>query len=470
MLLQRFYHVGLAQASYMVGCQATGDALIIDPNRDIDQYITAAEREGLRIAAITETHIHADFVSGARELAARTGATLYLSDEGPTEWKYAWAEAAGASLVRDGDTFWVGNVKVEVLHTPGHTPEHIAFMITDTRGASRPMGVFTGDFVFVGDVGRPDLLERAAGYQNTMEEGARVLFQSLQRFKALPDYLQVWPAHGAGSACGKALGAVPSSTVGYEKISNWALQIEDEAEFVNAVLEGQPDPPVYFAQMKRINKLGADPVRTGLPQRLAPDQLDAVQVQGAFIVDTRPAPHFAQAHVAGVVNIPADGGFLNWAGWLMPYDRPLALIADEAALPALLKELSLIGLDNVVGYWPLKTLDLWQVAGARLARITRQSTAEVKPILDEDGVLLLDVRTTDEYAAGHIPGSVNIPLGRLPGRLAELPADRPALVTCEAGSRSPIAASLLTAHGWGEVVDVVDGFSGWRQAGYPIEN
>ncbi|HLL45111.1 MAG TPA: MBL fold metallo-hydrolase, partial [Longimicrobiaceae bacterium] len=229
MILRRLYDDKLAQASYLVGCAATGEALVVDPNRDVEQYVEAARGEGLRVMHVTETHIHADFVSGSRELARRSGAQLFLSGEGGEDWRYAFAEEAGATLLRDGDSFRVGNVRVEVLHTPGHTPEHLAFVVTDTAGADRPMGVLSGDFVFVGDVGRPDLLERAARHEGTMEAGARTLFRSLQRFKALlPDWVQLWPGHGAGSACGKALGAVPQSTLGYEKLFNWGLAAADE--------------------------------------------------------------------------------------------------------------------------------------------------------------------------------------------------------------------------------------------------
>ena len=200
MILKRFYDEKLAQTSYLIGCAATGDALIVDPNRDVDQYIRTAEAEGVEITHVTETHIHADFVSGARELAERTGARLYLSDEGDADWKYAFAKDAGARLVRDGDRLMVGNVRLEVVHTPGHTPEHISFVVTDTPAGAGPWGILTGDFVFVGDVGRPDLLEKAAGVKGAMEAGARTLFRSLDRFRALPDHLQVWPGHGAGSA------------------------------------------------------------------------------------------------------------------------------------------------------------------------------------------------------------------------------------------------------------------------------
>jgi hydroxyacylglutathione hydrolase len=211
MILKRFYDEKLAQASYLLGCGATGEALVVDPNRDVQQYIDAAAAEDLRLTHVTETHIHADFVSGTNELAARTGARAYLSDEGGRDWSYAFAGAIDAVLLRDGHEFRVGNIRVRVMHTPGHTPEHLSFVVTDTAGADQPMGVFTGDFVFVGDVGRPDLLEKAAGVTGTMEAGARQLFDSIQRIRTLPDFVQLWPGHGAGSACGKSLGAVPST-------------------------------------------------------------------------------------------------------------------------------------------------------------------------------------------------------------------------------------------------------------------
>ncbi|EMI52833.1 MBL fold metallo-hydrolase, partial [Rhodopirellula sallentina] len=218
MLLKYFYDQKLAHASYMVGCQRANEAVIVDPGRDIEQYLEMAEREGVRVVAVAETHIHADYVSGARELADRVGAKLYLSDEGPDEWKYLYADQYDHEFVHDGDSFMIGKIRFEVMHTPGHTPESISFVVTDQGGgADEPMGIFTGDFVFVGSIGRPDLLEEAAKIEGTAEPGARDLFRSAERFKAMPDYLQVWPAHGAGSACGKGLGAIPSSTVGYRK-------------------------------------------------------------------------------------------------------------------------------------------------------------------------------------------------------------------------------------------------------------
>lgn len=469
MLLRHLYNEQLAQASYLVGCAATGEALVVDPNRDINQYTTLAAREGLRIVAVTETHIHADYVSGARELAANTGARLYLSAEGPTEWQYAYAAEAGATLVRDGDRFMVGNIRVDVWHTPGHTPEHLSFLVTDTAGADAPMGIFTGDFVFVGDVGRPDLLERAAGYADTLEAGARDLFLSLQRFRSLPEWVQVWPGHGAGSACGKALGAVPQSTVGYEIRFNWAFDIANEQTFVASVLAGQPEPPAYFAQMKRINRDGPDFVGAlGLPSDWSFDRLLVERATGMPIVDTRPAAAFAERAIPGTLNIMSGSAFLTWAGWLLPCDRPFALIVDEAALPELLAQLRLIGLDRVAGYWTPGVIDAWADENRELSSIARLDPTGLRDLIGSGTPAIIDVRGASEYASGHIAGSVNIPLGHLARRLGEVPACGAVVVYCQSGTRSAIAASLLAAHGRHNVLDLAGGFDAWRATGVPV--
>src|SRR5215212_699242 len=265
MLLRRLFDTKLAQASYIVACEHARLALVVDPNRNIASYLDALAEQNLQVIAVTETHIHADFVSGARELAQVTGAQLYLSGEGGQDWQYAFAERANAHILHDGTTFDIGEVRIAAVHTPGHTPEHMTFLVTDTLVGNEPMGALTGDFIFVGDVGRPDLLERAAGMSGTMEKSAHQLFQSLQTFKKNPDYLQIWPGHGAGSACGKSLGAMPQSTLGYEKLFNWALAETAEEAFVREVLAGQPEPPAYFAMMKRINRDGPSPSPRTIP-------------------------------------------------------------------------------------------------------------------------------------------------------------------------------------------------------------
>ncbi len=471
MLLKRFYDTSLAQASYLIGCQKTGEAIVIDANRDVAQYIAAAADEGVRITHVSETHIHADFVSGSRELAHRTDAQLLLSDEGDADWKYAFAADSNAILLHDHDVFMIGNLRFEVLHTPGHTPEHIAFMVTDTPASSQPIGVLTGDFVFVGDVGRPDLLEKAAKVMNTMEAGARTLFRSLQRFRQLPEHLQIWPGHGAGSACGKALGAVPTSTLGYEKIVNWGLRIDDEQEFVNAVLEGQPEPPKYFAEMKRINKTG--PAILGgfaRPAALQVGALDALLTSGAAIIDMRPADAFARALIPGTINIPLGRSFNTWAGWLLSYSADAYVIVDDGNIDSVVRDLAMIGLDRVAGYFTTDVVAAWQASGKTLDGITQRTPADVASMMADGGVTVLDVRGATEYEAGHLHGVRNIPVGYLTEHLGELPRDGALVLHCQGGARSAIAASVLRSRGFANVINMTGGFGAWDAAGLPVEH
>ncbi|HEY0994676.1 MAG TPA: rhodanese-like domain-containing protein [Gemmatimonadaceae bacterium] len=479
MLLKRFYDTKLAQASYLLGCQATGEALVIDANRDADQYLEAAQDEGLRITHVTETHIHADFVSGSRELASRSQARLLLSAEGGSDWQYAFAEGDGATLLRGGDTFMVGNLRVEVLHTPGHTPEHLCFVVTDTPATDRPMGVFTGDFVFVGDVGRPDLLEKAAKVEGAMREGARALFASIQRFKALPDYLQLWPGHGAGSACGKALGAVPSTTLGYERIANWALADVSEDAFTAMVLAGQPEPPRYFAAMKRINREGP-PLLGGMPhpRRLADTALTATLDRGALLVDIRPTADFAEGHVPGALNIPLNAQFTTRAGWFVPYERAFYLLASgaqgEAAVTEAAHALAMIGLDRVEGWFGEGAIEAWTADGGvpqQVPQVTPEELAARAAAgeLETGRTVVVDVRGREEFEAGHIPGVRHIVLGLLPDHLDELPRDVPLVLQCQTGGRSSVAASVLQAAGFTNVSNLARGITGWREAGEPVE-
>jgi hydroxyacylglutathione hydrolase len=474
MLLRRFYEPKLSQTSYLVGCPASGEALIVDPNRDIGPYIQAANDEGLRITHVTETHIHADFVSGARELAHRTGARLYLSDAGGSDWSYEYAAGSKAVLLTDGSEFSVGAVNIGVLHVPGHTPEHLAFLVTDSQTATEPMGALTGDFIFVGDVGRPDLLERAVQVQGSMEAGARQLFRSLQRFRALPDYLQIWPGHGAGSACGKALGAVPQSTLGYEKRFNWAFGIADEATFVAAVLAGQPDPPRYFAEMKQINRIG--PRLLGgnrRPARLPIAKLAGALMGGEPVVDTRQAVEFARGAIPGTLNIPDNRSFTTWAGWLLPYDRDFWLLVDDRrgqTVDELVRDLAGIGLDRIAGYFGSEVVDAWRTSHGQLQTITSLSLADFTGQIRSNDKVVLDVRAESEWRAGHLPGSLNLPVGELDRRLGELPRQRPVIVHCQTGARAAIAASLLRARGFPEVSQFTGGFAEWRAAGLPVES
>ncbi len=460
MLLKYFYDEKLAQASYLVGCAKTGEALVIDPMRNVTPYLRAAEKEGLRITHVTETHIHADFVSGSRELAAVTGASVILSDMGDAEWKYGYADDPRVMLVRDGDFFMVGNIKVDVLHTPGHTLEHIAFQITDTAAANRPIGVFTGDFLFVGDVGRPDLLEEAAGYKGTKEPGARMQYQTVQKFKAMPDYLQIWPGHGAGSACGKALGAIPSTTLGYEKLFNPAFQYADEDSFVRWLLAGQPEPPKYFAQMKKVNKLGPA-LLNQLPQPVNFDRstLDAVIQDGGQVFDLRNRGQFAFSHVPGTVNVPADNNtYVTFLGWLVDYERPVYLLLPSVdGEHAILSDLRSIGIDYVPGYFSP------EVAAHNTQALPVITARELAKRLPQNGIMIVDVRGKGEYAERHIAGSRHVPLGYLADRLHEIPRDRTVITQCASGYRSQIAASLLQANGFENVVTLNEGEECWSK-------
>lgn len=467
MLLKRLYDHNLAQASYLIACQQTGTALVIDPLRDTDRYLAAAAQEQVTITDVTETHIHADFVSGARDLARETGAKLHVSDMGGEGWMYA-AIDHDTDLLRGGSSFMIGRVRIDVLHTPGHTPEHLTFLVTDTAGATAPVGALTGDFIFVGDVGRPDLLERAAGVAGTKEAAAHDLFHSLQKFKSLPDYLQLWPGHGAGSACGKTLGAMPSSTLGYEKLFNWGLAEEKEEEFVRQVLSGQPDPPAYFAAMKRINRDGPPAMPAVPPPDIFARELAAKLAGGALIIDTRLAPEFAEKHAASSINIPYTKSFLTYSGSVLPYDRELYLIVAQGNAESLIDDLALIGIDRIGGVYSFRSIDDLASAGIAMDSTPQVTTQALKDRLSRNGQVVLDVRGSDEWDHGHIPGAVHIPLGSLESRLDEIPRNGEIAVHCQGGTRSAIAASILQKNGIA-VANVTGGFREWEQSGGQIE-
>jgi hydroxyacylglutathione hydrolase len=463
MLLRRLYHDRLAQAGYLIACQVTKQAIVVDPLRDPAPYIDAARQDGVRIAYVTETHIHADFLSGAAALARATGAELLLSGEGRSVAGYDHAANPDARWLCDGDRLQVGRVRLDVLHVPGHTPEHIAFVVTDTATDDAPMGIISGDFLFVGDVGRPDLLERAAGLQGTMADSARQLFASLQRLATLPDYLQIWPGHGAGSACGKSLGAVPQSTLGYERRTNWALAVPNETDFVAKVLAGQPEPPAYFARMKKLNATGVPPISAR--REMQESDLRRAWENGALAVDVRPPAEFAAGHLAGSINVPLGNSFLTLAGSVIPAEHDVVLVASPTtrvdARFAML-QLSLIGLDRVLG--ELAPERLSAVASAPLQTLptvdARSLGAGAAP-----GVTVLDVRNRSEWDEGHIPGARLVPLPELAARLDELRDAGPIAVHCQGGSRSAVAASVLAAAGLHDVTNVEGGYAAWVLAG-----
>jgi hydroxyacylglutathione hydrolase len=470
MFTQRIYDEKLAQAAYLIGCQQSGAAIVIDPERDVDRYLRIAAENGLRIIAAAETHIHADFLSGTRELAERTGARVYLSGEGGPEWQYEWpskrpggGEYAHQRL-RDGDSFAIGQVRLTVLHTPGHTPEHIAFLVTDQAvGADAPLAMVSGDFLFVGDVGRPDLLETAVGRAGAGEPAARALYGSIQKLGSLADFIQLWPGHGAESVCGKALGAVPTSTIGYEKRFNPALRAAaaDETSFVAFILAGQPEPPIYFARMKRDNRLG--PALLGelpSPVRLTPRHLAELDGRSVAIVDTRPWEMFRRGHVPGSLFLPLARSFTTDAGSLVPEGEDICLIVEGARLEEAVRDLVRVGLDRVTAWYPAEEWSQCAGLGAELASLPEVSASEARDLLAHNRARVLDVRRATEFAAGHLPGAINIAHTRLAACLADVPRAAPWIVNCQGGGRSARACALLRRNGY-EVMNLKGGFMAW---------
>lgn len=458
MFFQHIYDKSLAQASYIIGCQAKGVAIVIDAKRDIDTYLEIASQNNLRITHIAETHIHADFLSGSRELAAVTGAKMYLSDEGGEGWQYEFDHIG----LNHGDKINVGNLTLEVMHTPGHTPESITFLLTDHPATTEPVMVFTGDFVFVGDVGRPDLLEKAAGFTGTQEKGARQMYESVQKFAKLPEYVQLWPGHGAGSACGKALGAVPSSTVGYEKIRNWAFKYENNEEgFVDYLLDGQPEPPKYFAMMKKLNKVNR-PLITEVPKhrKLNKEQFTAAYNNGLKVIDTRNKFDFAKEHIPGSINIQGNNSFATWCGWILNYDEGFILVADDNKIEDLTRKLMRIGLDNIKGY----------VSDIRMLGIANESSEiidieEFKSYMGKENIQIVDVRGESEYKEGHVKGAQNIFVGTLLSNLNKFDKNRDIVIHCQSGDRSAIAQSLLKKNGFINVKNYSAGMKEWKEKG-----
>lgn len=464
MFFQQIYDKSLAQASYLIGCQAKGQAIVIDAQRDIDVYLEIAKQNNLKITHITETHIHADFLCGSRELAAATGAELYLSDEGGEDWQYLFPHIG----LTHGSKINVGNLTLEVLHTPGHTPESISFLLTDHPATDKPVMIFTGDFVFVGDIGRPDLLEKAAGLLGTMDKGAKQMYESIQKFTELPEYVQVWPAHGAGSACGKSLGAVPSSTIGYEKIRNWAFQYkDDEAGFTQYLLEGQPEPPKYFAMMKYLNKTNR-PLLVEVPKhpKLTSEQFQSAYSKGLKVIDTRVKKDFAKGFIAGSINIQGNNSFSTWAGWLLNYQEQFILIADDHQIEDLTRKLMRIGLDNIYGYVSCVNdlgIEL-QSADADIIDI------EVfKSYVGGKDVQIIDVRGANEYMSGHVKGTENVFVGTLLDNLDKISNEKEIVIHCQSGDRATIAYSLLKTQGF-NVKNYSGGMKEWIALGNEVIN
>ncbi len=455
MYFKHFYDEDLAQGSYLIGCQATGEAVVVDPRRDVHHYVDEAAARGLRITAVTDTHIHADYVSGARELAATVGARLYLSGEGGTEWRYGFEHEE----LMDEGVIRVGNVTLQALHTPGHTPEHLSFLVTDTQRSQVPSHLLSGDFLFVGDVGRPDLLDAVAGGNDTRFEGARQLFSSLEKLRALPEHLQVWPGHGAGSACGKALGAVANSTLGYERLTSWwsaYVASGDEAGFVATLLEGQPEAPDYFGRMKRVNRDGPPLLADRRPmRRFSGAELRGRVNRDVMFLDTRPVVEQWAGSVPGALAVPNGRSFATYAAWVIDPEadrRPVVVLAaDEAHAARLRDRLSYVGIDEVEGYvTSLEGLDL-----APLPLVAPGALAAL------GGAELVDVRNTSEFVLGHVPGARKLAAANFLGRCHEFPRRGKLVVYCLSGERAALVASALRNRGFSNVVELEGSYQAW---------
>jgi glyoxylase-like metal-dependent hydrolase (beta-lactamase superfamily II)/rhodanese-related sulfurtransferase len=464
MILKQFYLNCLAHASYLIGDEDTRTAAVVDPQRDIDGYLAFAAENGLRIAHVFLTHFHADFIAGHLELRDRTGAAIYLGAAARAEYEFR--------PLHDGDAVEFGRVRLTALETPGHTPESICILVYDlAESATVPRAVLTGDTLFVGDVGRPDL--RAALGWSAADLGA-LLYSSLRdKLLPLPDASLVYPAHGAGSLCGKAISKETASTIGEQRASNYALQPMSQAAFIELVTADQPDAPAYFTYDAVLNSRERPTLEQALTRELRPltiDTLLAEQARGAQVLDTRDPAEFAAAHLAGSINIGLIGQYATWAGTVLTHDRPIAIVADPGAEMESALRLGRIGFDHVIGYLE-GGLASAHSASARIAATERVGAdVAASRLASATPPMIIDVRSASERAQKRIEGSAHIPLNHLLDRLSEIPADRAVLVHCAGGYRSSIAASLLQRQGFTQVSELAGGIAAWETAGLPVRS
>ncbi|MCK6471434.1 MAG: MBL fold metallo-hydrolase [Planctomycetes bacterium] len=467
MFLHQRFVPGLAIYSYVIGDEKSGVAAVLDPTRDVGEYVRVAEAAGLRIAHILETHVHADYISGAKELKARLGGapTIHASKLGGPEWTPAYVDRA----VGDSDEIVLGSLRLKVVHTPGHTPEHIGWeLFDDTRSKDTPWLFFSGDFLFVGDVGRPDLLGEEARKKLAVQ-----LYDSVfTRLPKLPEFTEVYPAHGAGSLCGKALAARGTSTVGFERRFNPSLAERGQAEWIEMLMRGMPPSPPYFARMKRVNREGPAVLGGDCPALpgLAPADFESKAKGGALLVDVRGKEAFAAAHVPGSVNIPGGPSLPTWAGWVLPYDKPLLLVAEnnEKAREAAL-HLWRVGYDSLAGFLA-GSLDAWVLSGRGVEALPAISVQDLRAKLEGKApVTVLDVRTEGEFTGGHVAGAVLAHAGMVREKLGLLPKDKAATIAvmCGSGYRAAVAASVLRREGYKNATLVHGGMGAWTAAGYP---
>lgn len=454
MKFHQYYLDCLSQASYLVGDETTGRAVVVDPRRDVDEYVRDAEAQGLTIELVIETHFHADFLSGHLELAEATGAEIGFSSVAEPEFP--------ARKLADGERISLGEVELEIRHTPGHTPESISVVVWERPGDPEPYGVLTGDTLFIGDVGRPDLL---ASIGFTEDELADQLYDSLHtKLMTLPDATRVFPAHGAGSACGKNLSTETSSTIGEQRVSNYALLAPDKATFVDIVTEGQPPAPSYFvydAILNRQDRALLD--ETAMPPALDLAAVDEAVAAGALLIDGRDPVDFARGHLTGAINVGLAGRYAEFAGSVVPSDVDIVIVADDGFELEAKNRLARIGFDRVIGYLadPLTVMADNPDRIRPASRLTASELIARRPGID--GLQLVDVRNPGEVQLGTIDGSVPIPVGELPARLDELDPSAPTVVFCAGGYRSSVAASVLRQAGFEDVSDIVGGYAAWSE-------
>ena len=466
MKIQQYYLACLSHASYMITDEKTKTAAVVDPQRDIDQYLADAKAGGYTIKHVFLTHFHADFIAGHIELRDKAGATIHLGRRAEAEFECVH--------MKDGDVVEFGDVKLEIMETPGHTPEGISILVYDlAKSTTAPEAVLTGDTLFIGDVGRPDLL---ASIGVTADELADMLYDSItNKLVKLPDATLVYPAHGAGSMCGKSLSKETVSTIGEQKKFNYALQPMSREAFKQIVTADQPDAPDYFVHDAILNRKERTALHDAMEQQLKPlsvDEVLAMQKAGAQILDVRDGIDFEGEHMKGAINIALSGKYATWAGSMLTHDLPIVVIAEEGGEEEAVMRLGRIGFDNVAGYLAngMRALETRPELAQRTERITAPALAEwIDGQRPDAGAtpVVLDIRSEAEHAGGHIEGSLNIPLPRLEERIGELPADRPVVVHCEGGYRSAIGASLLQKLGRQHVYDLVGGYKAWAATRLP---
>lgn len=460
LVLEQIKSPGLAQLSYIVGDDAAGVAAVIDPRRDVDVYLQRARELGLRLTHAIETHIHADFVSGSRELQARLGIPMLAGRSDDYQFDY--------QPLASGDTLCLGKITLEALHTPGHTPEHISLLLSDAKQGDQPFALFTGDFVFNLDVGRPDLLG-----DETKVPMAKQLYDSLfNTLIPLGDRMEIYPCHGAGSACGKSIGDRTQSTIGNERLFNPAFQERSKIEFVNWLLRDMPEPPRHYARLKKVNAAGP-PVRGCLqaPQSLSVEAFqEQMQQPNTIVIDTRSMLAFGGGHIPGAINIGLGPAFPSWVGWLIDPDQSILLVTEGPdALKQASEHLFRIGYDNLVGYLH-SGMKSWHTQGLPLQRISQMPVRELNEHLGEADLTILDVRSDQEYLNGAIPGARHIYLPHLEEQVdAKLDPNQAVATYCGSGYRASIAASLLQKHGFATVINIPGSWSAWKSADLPVE-